>query len=117
MRQNLTLSLGLRYDVHNSPVHESSGIRSSPTRTTIRSTRTTSSLASASPTAPGRASVLRGGYGLFYEKQWIDRFENYALNRVFTNSFIAQFPVLAGRSGAEPRAAARPIRCSSTGRR
>ncbi len=30
---------------------------------------------------------------MFYEKQWIDRFENYLLNRVFTSSFIANFPV------------------------
>ena len=43
--------------------------------------------------SPNPASVIRGGYGIFYEKQWIDRFENYPLNRVFTNSFIAQFPV------------------------
>jgi hypothetical protein len=29
--------------------------------------------------------VLRGGYGVFYEKQWIDRFENFLLNRVYTD--------------------------------
>ena len=36
---------------------------------------------------------------MFYEKQWIDRFENYLLNRVFTNSFIAQFPVAQADPG------------------
>jgi hypothetical protein len=41
----------------------------------------------------GGRSVLRGGYGLFYEKQWIDRFEPFNLNRVFSDSFLAQFPV------------------------
>jgi len=43
--------------------------------------------------SPTPSSVVRGGYGVFYQKQWIDRFENYLLNRVFTNSFIANFPV------------------------
>ena len=81
----------------------STGIRSSTIRTRIRSTRTTSSLASDSPTARGPASVIRGGYGLFYEKQWIDRFENYMLNPVFTNSFIAQFPVAQADPGPASR--------------
>jgi hypothetical protein len=44
-------------------------------------------------------SVIRGGYRIFYEKQWIDRFENYSLNRVFTNSFQAQFPTLQADPG------------------
>jgi hypothetical protein len=43
--------------------------------------------------------VLRGGYGVFYEKQWIDRFENYLLNRVFTSSYVANFPVSQADSG------------------
>ena len=47
----------------------------------------------------GGRSVLRGGYGLFYEKQWIDRFETYQLNRVFSDSFITNFPVNAPDPG------------------
>ena len=42
--------------------------------------------------SPTPSSVVRGGYGVFYEKQWIDRFD-YLLNRVFTNSYIANFGV------------------------
>ena len=90
--QHLTLSLGLRYDVHVSPITERWNPVLRRSRTRIRSTRTTSSRASAFAYSLGPASVIRGGYGLFYEKQWIDRFENYMLNPVFTNSFIAKFP-------------------------
>ena len=62
-------------------------------------------------------SVLRGGYGMFYEKQWIDRFENYPLNRVFTNSFMAQLPGQRRPIRGRATGSSRPIRSSSTGRR
>ncbi len=43
--------------------------------------------------------MVRGGYGLFYEKQWIDRFEPYLLNRVFSDSFLAVYPFNAADPG------------------
>jgi hypothetical protein len=100
--QHLTLSLGVRYDVHNSPITENwnpffadSGYASDRQEQLPASVGIAYSL--------GPATVIRGGYGLFYEKQWIDRFENYMLNPVFTNSFIRQFSGLAGRSRARRR--------------
>jgi hypothetical protein len=47
----------------------------------------------------GPTSVIRGGYGMFYEKLYVDRFENYGLNPVFTNSFSAQFPLVQADPG------------------
>jgi hypothetical protein len=92
MNERLTLSLGLRYDVHVSPLEERwnpffEDVDAYPVDKNNFQPRVGVAF------SPTPTSVVRGGYGMFYEKQWIDRFENYMLNRVFTNSFIAQFPV------------------------
>jgi outer membrane receptor protein involved in Fe transport len=92
VNERLTLSVGLRYDVHISPIREFwnpffTDVNDYPIDTNNFQPRIGVAY------SPSPVSVIRGGYGIFYEKQWIDRFENYALNRVFTNSYIAQFPV------------------------
>lgn len=88
----LTLSLGLRYDVHVSPVRELyNPYFSDPDAYPVDTNNLQPRVGFAY--AMGNA-VLRGGWGTFFEKQWIDRFENYSLNRVFTSSFIANFPLL-----------------------
>lgn len=90
--ERLTLSLGLRYDVHISPLRELwNPFFSDPNAYPVDKNNIQPRLGFAY--SPNERSVVRGGYGMFYEKQWIDRFETYVLNRVFTNSFIAQFPV------------------------
>ena len=92
MAQHLTVSLGLRYDLHISPIRELwNPLFSDPNAYPVDKNNIQPRVGFAY--SMGTASVIRGGYGLFYEKQWIDRFENYGLNRVFTNSFVAQFPV------------------------
>jgi hypothetical protein len=89
---HLTISLGLRYDVHNSPIREQwNPFFANPDDYPIDRNNIQPRAGIAYSLGPG--SVIRGGYGLFYEKQWIDRFENYSLNPVFTSSFIANFPV------------------------
>jgi hypothetical protein len=91
MTPHLTLSLGLRYDVHSSPLRELwNPFFSDPNAYPVDKNNFQPRAGFAYSLSP--TSVIRGGYGIFYEKQWIDRFENYSLNRVFTNSFQAQFP-------------------------
>jgi hypothetical protein len=86
-----TLSLGLRYDVHVSPVLELwNPMFPDPEKYPIDKNNFQPRIGFAYSPTP--TSVIRGGFGVFYEKQWIDRFENYPLNRVFTNSFQANFP-------------------------
>jgi hypothetical protein len=98
MTPHFTLSLGLRYDVHVSPVREFwNPFFSDPNAYPVDKNNFQPRAGFAYGIGP--ASVIRGGYGLFYEKQWIDRFENYALNRVFTNSFQAQFPTAQADPG------------------
>jgi hypothetical protein len=92
VNRDLTLSLGLRYDVHVSPLTEQwNPFFDDPGRYPVDKNNVQPRVGFAYSLGP--ASVVRGGYGMFYEKQWIDRFENYPLNPVFTNSFIANFPV------------------------
>ncbi len=88
----LTLNLGLRYDVHVSPVHwEWNPQFSSPDEYPVDKNNLQPRVGFAFD-VDGR-SVLRGGYGLFFEKQYVDRFQIYQLNPVFSTSFLAQFPL------------------------
>jgi hypothetical protein len=105
----LTLTLGLRYDLHVSPIRNfDNPFFASPDEYPIDKNNI-QPRAGFAYSMSGGAAVLRGGYGTFYEKQYIDRFENYVLNRPFSSSFIAQFPIndvdpgpAAGRLPTDP---------------
>jgi Carboxypeptidase regulatory-like domain/TonB dependent receptor-like, beta-barrel/TonB-dependent Receptor Plug Domain len=93
VNDRLTMSLGLRYDVHVSPLREMwNPFFEDPNAYPVDNDNIQPRVGIAF--SPSPTSVVRGGYGMFYEKQWIDRFETYMLNPVFTDSYIAQFPVL-----------------------
>jgi carboxypeptidase family protein/TonB-dependent receptor-like protein len=92
MTSHLTMSLGLRYDVHNSPLVERwNPFFADESDYPIDKNNLQPRVGVAY--SPNASSVIRGGWGLFYEKQWIDRFETYPLNPVYTTSYIANFPV------------------------
>ena len=93
INSHVTLSLGLRYDVHMSPLREDWNPFFSD-RDTYPVDRNNFQPRVGFAYSPNPSSVVRGGFGIFYEKQWIDRFENYSLNPVFTSSFMAQFPTV-----------------------
>ncbi len=95
---NLTMNIGVRYDLHVSPlVEQFNPLFSDQTAYPIDRNNIQPRLGFAYNI--GGRSVIRGGYGLFYEKQWIDRFEPYLLNRVFSDSFLAQYPFNAADPG------------------
>lgn len=88
----LTVSLGLRYDLHISPIDNRwNPFFSDPSAYPIDKNNIQPRTGFAYNM--GGKAVVRGGYGVFYEKQWIERFEPYGLNSVFRDSFQAQFPV------------------------
>ncbi|MGQ0734066.1 MAG: TonB-dependent receptor domain-containing protein, partial [Acidobacteriota bacterium] len=89
---NLALSLGVRYDLHLSPIDNRwNPFFSDPGDHPVDKNNIQPRAGFAY--SMGGTTVLRGGYGLFYEKQWIERFEPYLLNAVFRDSFVAQFPL------------------------
>ena len=68
--------------------------------------RTISSRASASPTISAAASVVRAGYGRFYDKTHFELLGGIYTGTPFTNSFLVNFPTSAADPG--PRATAPP---------
>jgi hypothetical protein len=91
MRPNFTLNVGLRYDIHVSPVRWDDNPRfSDPEAYPIDKNNVAPRVGFAYSPTP--TSVIRGGYGLFFEKQYVDRFNIYQQNPVFTNSFQALYP-------------------------
>ncbi len=94
----LTLNVGLRYDLHISPLSNPNNPFFDDPDDYPVDTNNFQPRAGFAYNIGGR-SVLRGGYGLFYEKQWIDRFEPYMLNRVFADSFLAMYPFNAADPG------------------
>jgi hypothetical protein len=90
--RQLTVNLGVRYDIHISPLHwDYNPLFSDPDAYPIDKNNIAPRAGFAYNM--GGKAVLRGGYGLFYEKQYIDRFQVFQLNPVFSSSFLAQYPL------------------------
>ena len=90
--RKLTLSLGVRYDVDIAPIKEQwNPLFSSPDDAPTDWNNVQPRLGFAYRT--GDSMVIRGGYGLFFEKLWTDRFQPYVIQGTFVNTFAANFPV------------------------
>jgi hypothetical protein len=87
----LTVNLGMRYDVDVSPLRwDDNPLFTDPTAYPV-DRNNVAPRAGFAYNMDGR-SVVRGGYGLFYGKSYVDRFNIYQQNPVFASSFRALFP-------------------------
>lgn len=92
VNNDLTLNLGLRYDVEIAPLEERwNPLFSDPKDYPVDWNNIQPRVGMAY--SMGGSSVVRAGYGMFYEKLWTNRFEPYVRQRVFADSFVTQFPV------------------------
>ena len=92
VNNSLTLNLGVRYDVESAPIEERfNPLFSDPNAYPVDWNNIQPRVGFAYNF--GRDSVVRAGYGMFYEKLWTDRFEPYVREGVFASSFVTEFPV------------------------
>jgi outer membrane receptor protein involved in Fe transport len=98
VNDDLTLNLGLRYDVESGPIKERfNPLFSDPNDYPVDWNNIQPRVGLAYSIGPG--SVIRAGYGMFYEKLWFDRFDVYVRQGVFADSFVAEFPVAQADAG------------------
>jgi outer membrane receptor protein involved in Fe transport len=100
LNDRLTLSLGLRYDLEKIPVQERDNPRfASPDDYPVDGNNLAPRIGfSFDPRADGR-TVVRGGYGRFFDKTHFELISAIITSGVFSESFIANFPANAADPG------------------
>jgi hypothetical protein len=92
LNPRVTLSMGVRYDLDFASFEEKwNPLFGNETKPPLDSNNVQPRVGLAFRAAD--TTVIRGGYGLFYEKLWTDRFQPYFISGVFVQSFAANFPV------------------------
>jgi hypothetical protein len=98
--QRLTLSLGLRYDLERIPIQQVDNPRfADPGDYPVDGNNFSPRLGFAYDLGGDGRSVIRGGYGRFYDKTHFELISNILTAGVFSNSFIANFPANAADPG------------------
>jgi hypothetical protein len=108
VRPNLTLSLGVRYDLEVLPIDERDNpLFSDPSKYPVDKNNLAPRLGVIwNPDGQGK-SVVRGGYGIFYDRTILGQMDDILFNTKFARSFTAQFPQNAPDPG--PAAGRFPI--------
>ena len=97
----LTLSLGARWDVEffNVPPRTQVGLGNEDAEPPVDWDNVSPRVGFAYALGDDRKAVLRGGYGLMYNRSFTELFTNFFTQSRFVNSFEAQFPVTAADPG------------------
>jgi len=101
MRNGLTLSLGVRYDLEIIPIAEDPGnpLFSDPHKYPVDKNNVAPRLGVIwNPDGRGK-SVVRGGYGVFYDRTLLGTVDNFLFDTKYSNTFTAQFPQNAADPG------------------
>jgi carboxypeptidase family protein len=98
-RQNLTLNLGIRYDLEMTPIENASNpLFGKGAYATDRNNLAPRVGFAWKPTG-STTSLVRGGYGLFYDKVTLQTTTPFVSTGVFSSSFTAAFPTSAADPG------------------
>jgi hypothetical protein len=99
VNSRLTLSLGVRYDVEVFDIPEDENPRfSGRGGYPVDKNNVAPRLGFAYDVGGGRA-VVRGGYGMFYDRSALELFTGFYTGGLFSNSFTANFPLTAADAG------------------
>ena len=109
VRSGLTLSLGVRYDLEVMPINEQgNSLFNDPSKYPVDKNNLAPRLGVVwNPDGEGK-SVVRGGYGLFYERTLLGTVDDFLFATKYSTSFIANFPQNAADPGPA-RGSFRPI--------
>jgi hypothetical protein len=90
---NFTLSLGLRYDLEVTPIQETfNPLFPDPSKYPVDKNNWAPRLGMVwNPDGQGK-SVVRAGYGMFYDRTILGTLDDIFFNFKYSNSFIANFP-------------------------
>src|SRR6185436_17082533 len=103
LNSNLTFNIGLRYDLEFTPLDESANpyFASDPGSYPVDKNNFSPRVGVTYSMNEGR-SLVRGGWGYFYDKINFGMVQDFVRNGIDSNSFLAQFP--ADRIDPGPRA-------------
>lgn len=103
LNKNVTFNIGLRYDLEYTPLDESANpyFASSPDSYPVDKNNFSPRVGLTYTMDEGR-SLIRSGWGYFYDKINFGMVQNFVNNGIYSNSFVAQFP--ADRIDPGPRA-------------
>lgn len=93
IKSNVTLSLGVRYDLEVNPIDESNNpLFSDPSKYPVDRNNVAPRLGVVWNPDGQAKSVLRGGYGMFYDRTLLGTLDDYLFATKYSRSFIADFP-------------------------
>lgn len=99
-RGDLTLNLGVRYDLEATPIRPGlNPLFSDPSDYVIDKNNIAPRLGFTWKPGGSSVSVIRGGYGRFFDKVVLGTTVPYVTQAIFTPSFVAQFPTATADPG------------------